>query len=82
LPRTNRAGFLNRRGGQNDAALKEQKHDGKNEFASGGSSPSSDFRVRDEGSILFLTPLTESARTWVNENMAVITASNRITQLS
>jgi hypothetical protein len=41
----------------------------KNEFTSSGSSPSSDFSLRDEGSILLLTPRTESARTWIAEHI-------------
>lgn len=41
----------------------------KNEFASSGSSPSPDFSVRDEGTILVLTPLNEPARTWIDENI-------------
>lgn len=40
-----------------------------NEFASSGSSPSLDFSIRDEGSILLLIPLTEPARNWVHENI-------------
>ena len=42
----------------------------KNEFASSGSSPSPDFTIRDEGSILLLTPHTEPARNWIDEHIA------------
>jgi hypothetical protein len=39
----------------------------KNEFESSGLSPSNpDFTIRDEGSILLLTPRTESAREWID----------------
>lgn len=38
----------------------------KNEFQSSGSSPS-DFSIRDEGSILLLTPHSEPARAWIHE---------------
>ena len=41
----------------------------KNEFESSGSSPSSDFSLRDEGSILLLTPRTESAREWIDTHV-------------
>jgi hypothetical protein len=41
----------------------------KNEFASSGSSPSLDFSIRDEGSILLLTPHTEPARSWIDEHI-------------
>jgi hypothetical protein len=41
----------------------------KNEFASSGSSPTPDFTVRDEGSILLLTPHSEPARTWIHEHI-------------
>lgn len=40
-----------------------------NEFESSGSSPSVDFTIRDEGSILLLTPHTEPARDWINEHI-------------
>jgi hypothetical protein len=38
----------------------------KNEFVSSGSSPSADFTLRDEGSILLLTPRSESAHEWID----------------
>jgi hypothetical protein len=42
----------------------------KNEFQSSGTSPSNpDFTVRNEGSILLLTPLNEPARTWIHEHI-------------
>jgi hypothetical protein len=41
----------------------------KNEFVSSGSSPSADFTLRDEGSILLLTPRTEPARNWIDEHI-------------
>jgi hypothetical protein len=42
----------------------------KNEFQSSGLSPSNpDFTIRDEGSILLLTPHTEPARLWINEHI-------------
>jgi hypothetical protein len=41
----------------------------KNEFAASGSSPSPDFTIRDEGSILLLTPHTEPARTWIDQHI-------------
>ncbi len=41
----------------------------KNEFQSSGTSPSADFTVRDEGSVLLLTPQTEVARNWINEHI-------------
>lgn len=41
----------------------------KNEFTASGSSPSPDFTVRDEGSILLLTPRTESARNWIDTHI-------------
>lgn len=45
----------------------------KNEFQSSGLSPSAsngpDFTVRDEGSILLLTPRTEPACSWINEHI-------------
>jgi hypothetical protein len=31
--------------------------------------PSPDFTIRDEGSILLLTPHTEPARNWITENI-------------
>ena len=40
-----------------------------NEFQSSGSSPSVDFTIRDEGSILLLTPHTEPARTWIADHI-------------
>ena len=42
-----------------------------NEFQSSGTSPSNgpDFTVRDEGSILLLTPHTEPARTWIDRHV-------------
>ena len=39
-----------------------------NEFQSSGTSPS-DFTIRDEGSILLLTPHTEPARSWIHKNI-------------
>jgi hypothetical protein len=41
----------------------------KNEFASSGSSPTPDFTVRDEGTIVLLTPHTEPARNWIHEHI-------------
>ena len=43
----------------------------KNEFQSSGLSPSKvpDFIIRDEGSILLLTPRTELARNWIDEHI-------------
>jgi len=41
----------------------------KNEFASSGSSPSPDFTIRDEGTIVLLTPHTEPARNWIYEHI-------------
>lgn len=41
----------------------------KNEFVSSGSSPSPDFSIRDEGSILLLTPQTEPAREWIDTHI-------------
>jgi hypothetical protein len=41
----------------------------KNEFQSSGTSPSADFTVRDEGSILLLSPLTEPARNWIDQHI-------------
>lgn len=41
----------------------------KNAFTASGSSPSSDFSLRDEGSILLLTPRTEPARNWIAEHI-------------
>ena len=42
----------------------------KNEFAASGTSPSNpDFTIRDEGSILLLTPHTEPARNWIDEHI-------------
>jgi hypothetical protein len=42
----------------------------KNEFESSGLSPSNaDFTIRDEGSILLLTPRTESAREWIDTHI-------------
>ena len=45
----------------------------KNEFQSSGLSPSAsngpDFTIRNEGSILLLTPHTEVARNWINEHI-------------
>jgi hypothetical protein len=41
----------------------------KNEFQSSGTSPSVDFTIRDEGSILLLTPHTEPARTWIDQHI-------------
>ncbi len=41
----------------------------KSEFTSSGSSPSPDFTIRDEGSILLLTPHTDPARNWIHENI-------------
>jgi hypothetical protein len=42
-----------------------------NEFQSSGTSPSNgpDFTIRDEGSILLLTPHTEPARKWIDEHL-------------
>jgi hypothetical protein len=39
-----------------------------NEYESSGTSPS-DFTIRDEGSILLLTPHTEPARSWIHEHI-------------
>lgn len=41
----------------------------KNEFVSSGNSPTPDFIIRDEGSILLLTPRTEPARTWIDQHI-------------
>lgn len=41
----------------------------KSEFTSSGSSPSPDFSIRAEGSILLLTPHTDPARNWIHENI-------------
>jgi hypothetical protein len=45
----------------------------KNEFQSSGLSPSPsngpDFTIRNEGSILLLTPHTEVAHNWINEHI-------------
>jgi hypothetical protein len=43
----------------------------RNEFQASGTSPSNgpDFTIRDEGSILLLTPHTEAARAWVSEHI-------------
>ena len=41
----------------------------KNAFTASGSSPSSDFSLRDEGSILLLTPRTEPARNWIDAHI-------------
>ena len=41
----------------------------KNEFQTSGTSPSADFTVCDEGSILLLTPQTEPARSWIDEHI-------------
>jgi hypothetical protein len=43
----------------------------KNAFQSSGTSPSKvpDFIIRDEGSILLLTPRTELARNWIEEHI-------------
>ena len=41
----------------------------KNEFQSSGTSPSADFTVRDEGSILLLTPHTGPARYWIDQHI-------------
>jgi hypothetical protein len=40
-----------------------------NEFQSSGTSPSADFTVRNEGSILLLTPHTGPARNWIDEHI-------------
>lgn len=40
-----------------------------NEFESSGTSPSVNFTIRDEGSILLLTPRTELARNWTDEHI-------------
>ena len=40
-----------------------------NEFQSSGTSPSPDFTVRNEGSILLLTPHTAPARSWIDEHI-------------
>ena len=53
----------------------------KNEFESSGLSPSNaDFTIRDEGSILLLTPLTEPARTGFTKVLDVTTAISRFTR--
>jgi len=41
----------------------------KNEFQSSGTSPSADFTIRNEGSILLLTPHTGPARNWIDEHI-------------
>jgi hypothetical protein len=42
----------------------------KTEFQSSGTSPSNpDFTIRDEGSILLLTPHTEPAHDWIHEHI-------------
>ncbi len=41
----------------------------KNEFAASGSSPSPDFTIRDEGSLLLLVARTESAREWIDTHI-------------
>jgi hypothetical protein len=41
----------------------------KNEFQSSGTSPSVDFTICDEGSILLLTPHTEPAHDWIHEHI-------------
>jgi hypothetical protein len=42
----------------------------KNEFQSSGLSPSNpDFVIRDEGSLVLLTPRTEPARSWIHEHI-------------
>jgi hypothetical protein len=42
----------------------------KNEFESSGLSPSNaDFTIRDEGSLVLLTPRTESAREWIDTHI-------------
>jgi hypothetical protein len=39
----------------------------RNAFEASGSSPSVDFTIRDEGSILLLTPHTGPARYWIDQ---------------
>ena len=41
----------------------------ENEFASSGSSPSPDFTIRDEGTIVLLVPHTQPARSWIDEHI-------------
>lgn len=45
------------------------KNSNPNEFQASGTSPSPDFTIRDEGSILLLTPRTESAREWIDTHI-------------
>lgn len=40
-----------------------------NEFQSSGTSPSADFTIRDQGSILLLTPRTGPALLWIDEQI-------------
>lgn len=41
----------------------------QNEYQSSGSSPSADFTIRNEGSILLLTPHTKPACNWIDEHI-------------
>ena len=41
----------------------------KNEFQSSGTLPSADFTIRNEGSILLLTPHSEPARNGINQHI-------------
>jgi hypothetical protein len=38
-------------------------------FVASGTSPTSDFRCENHGSIFLLHPLSQSARSWIEENL-------------
>jgi hypothetical protein len=40
-----------------------------NEYESSGTSPSVDFTIRDEGSLVLLSPCTEPARNWIADHI-------------